>query len=453
MSLRSKLSDAAKSVLGVSAYADARPAFGPELNSAQVEGVRKAFGGVLQPLTTTETRWNIADLETASGAADMGDLSLVAQLSRAMRRDGEIAGLTATRTAGMIALPKIWRGRAAAVKALQARNGTRTVFEEMCPPNELALMAADAIICGVAVGELLPVVGRAHPRLVRLDPEFLRWRQSEGRWYYQTIAGALPVTPGDGRWVMLSEGGVVSPWQTASWHALGRAFIIKEHAMYARKNFAGKLANPARYAKSVTGATETERAGFIEGLIRWGINTVFELPPGWEVGILETNGRGWEVFGTEIATASNEIMIALCGQIVTVTGGSGFANADIHRTIRADLIKQSADALAHCVNTQVLPPWAFELFGESIIEDLPRVEWDVKPPEDRKVEAEALKTAADATAALIATFESKGVEIDVAEIATRFGIPVTGKKVKPPEKPEETDAEEDANDASKPADA
>ena len=146
-------------------------------------------------------------------------------------------------------------------------------------------------------------------------------------------------------------------------------------------------------------------------------------------------------------------MIALCGQIVTVTGGSGFANADIHRTIRADLIKQSADALAHCVNTQVLPPWAFELFGESIIEDLPRVEWDVKPPEDRKVEAEALKTAADATAALIATFESKGVEIDVAEIATRFGIPVTGKKVKPPEKPEETDAEEDANDASKPADA
>lgn len=435
MGLGSKFASVMGAIVGVSDYAGARPAYGPELGSPQVEATRRAFGGQLQPLTYTETRWNIADLELAQNSADMGDLTLVGMISRAMMRDGVISGLCGTRTAGLIALPKRWRGHSKAVAALQATNGTRPLFDEMAPPTELALMAADAIKCGIGIGELVPVKGRKHPKFVRLDPQFLRWRQSESRWYYTSVAGSLPVTPGDGRWVLHLEGGAQNPWQSGAWHALGRAFITKEHAMYARKNFAGKLANPARYAKAVSGASETERSGFIEGLIRWGINTVFELPPGWEVGILETNGRGWEVFGTEIETANFETMIALAGQIVTTTGGSGFANADIHRTIRADLIKTTADALALTVNTQIIAPWAWQEYGEAILEELPRLEWDVQPPEDRKVAAEALKAGADATEALVRVFEAKGLEVDAEELAARFGIPLTGKKIKAP-KPE-----------------
>lgn len=449
MGLGSKFASVMGALVGISEYAGSVPALGPALSSPQVEAVRRAFGGQLQPLTSTETRWNIGDLELAQHAADMGDLTIVGQLSRAMKRDGVIGGLCKTRTAGLIALPKRWRGFSKAVAALQATNGTRPLLDELAPPQELALLAEDAIKCGVAIGENVPVKGRKHPKFVRLDPQFLRWRQNESRWYYSSVAGALPVTPGDGRWVMHFEGGVQNPWQSGSWHALGRAFITKEHAMYARKNFAGKLANPARYAKAVTGATETERTGFIEGLIRWGINTVFELPPGWEVGILETNGRGWEVFGTEIETANFEAMIELAGQIVTTTGGSGFANADIHRTIRADLIKTTADALALTVNTQIIAPWAWGEYGEAIIEELPRLEWDVQPPEDRKVAAEALKAAADASEALVRVFEAKGLEVDAAELAARFGVPLTGKKVTPPKPEASSDPGADDNDAKR----
>lgn len=422
MGLRDRLA----ALLGISAFAAAPPAYGPAIDDPAVDQVREAHGGQIQQLPTTRLRWYQRDVESAQRAADAGDLSIVAQLCRAMRGDGSITGLMGTRTSGLVCLPKRFRGDPEQVEALKAETESRSVFDEMFPPSELALLATDGIQCGVGVAELVPVEGRDYPVLVRLNPEFLRYDWSEGRWYYRSIAGELPITPGDGRWILHLPGGRMEPWNAGIWRALGRAFVAKEHALLHRANYSGKLANPARAAVAPNGATEGQRRGFLQKLIAWGVNTVFELPPGWDAKLIELRGRGWEVFREEEESSDRQVMIAIAGQVVTVEGGVGFANADIHQAIRADLITTDAEALAYTINTQGLPMFVWARWGEDGLRNMARVAWDTTPPADMQSEAQSMSTVAGALKSMREALQLFGRQLDVDEVTTRFGVPVAG---------------------------
>jgi hypothetical protein len=426
MSIRETLRDRAAALLGISAYAPPSNANGPEITDALIERVREAIGGNLQPVPTTKLRWYLADLERAQAAADQGNLTLAAQLYRAMRRDGVIAGLLGTRTSGLVRLPKRFYGDPDFCAELKAKNGTRSVFDEMFPPAELALLAADGIMMGVGVAELVPVAGRAYPVMVRLDPQYLQYRWSESRWYYNSIAGSLPITPGDGRWILHVPGGRMAPWAAALWPACGRSFINKEHAMLHRSNFSAKLANPARAAVAPIGANEEQRKGFLRAIIAWGVNTVFELPVGWDVKLIESNGRGFEVFQAEIKTSDDEVTIALAGQLVTTTGGTGFSNQDIHKSIRADLIQDTGESLAYTVNTQGLPAYVVQRGGIGALARAPQVEWNTATPKDLVVAANSLTAAAGAIKALDDALGPHDLKININELTVRFDIPVDG---------------------------
>lgn len=140
-----------------------------------------------------------------------------------MRRDGMIGGLIGTLTSGVVRLPKHFYGHPEIVAALDYHNGSRSVFDDMFPPSELSLLAGDGHVIGVGVGELIPVKGRDFPVLCRLEPQYLNFRWNENRWYYQSRAGNLPITPGDGRWILHTPGGRVSPWASRCWPSLGRS--------------------------------------------------------------------------------------------------------------------------------------------------------------------------------------------------------------------------------------
>lgn len=368
----------------------------------------------------TQTRWYQGDVESAIILADQGDLSSAARLARSLRRDGLLGGVLATRTGGLTRLPKQFRGSERVCEMMSDGSECR-LFNRIFSPKELALLAGDGILLGVGVGELIPLPDRPEPVFVRLDPEFLRYRWSEDRWYYQSIAGELPITPGDGRWILHTPGGLQQPWSNGLWASLGRSFVAKDHAFQYRENYSGKLANPARVAVSPAGATDEQKLSFFQRVMAWGVNTVFGLPPGWDVKLLESNGVGFKVFQETINTADREFMVALAGQVVTVDGGVGFANADIHASIRSDLIQDDGDGLAATINDQALPFVTNLLFGGDAYAS---VGWDTKPPADLNAEATAMSAAAkaigDANTALLAY----GFRIDAREIATRFKMPV-----------------------------
>jgi hypothetical protein len=434
---RRLVTDAARDVLlGISTYAKPKPsAIGLDLD--RIEDYRQLMaGGLLQPATVTRSRWYLEDIEIAEHLADQGDLRLAAQLMGAARRDGHLAGVLSTRTGGLVRLPRQFRGDPEVIAMLErGHTTTRSCFDEMLPPSELSLLAADGLLVGAGVAELIPVRGRRYPVLVRLDPQYLRFMWSENRWFYQSVFGLVPITPGDGRWVLYTPGGRVAPWSTGLWRAVGSAWIRKHHAALYKDHWEMKLAHPARVAHAPPGASEEQRANVFQQLMAWGLNTVFALPVGYEATLLESNGRGWESFVKTIEASNEEYKIAVCGQSVTVDGGAGFSNSDIHKSIRADLIKESADTLAHCLNTQALTAFVSCMWGADAVLSRPvAVEWDVTPPKDRNSEAMALSAFAQAVTALTTALAPSGLAPNVQQLVDRYHVPtirVTASIVQP----------------------
>lgn len=431
-----RLREVRDALLGISAFTPPEPEVLQQLDldSPNVERLRAMWGGSLAPPTITKTRWYLQDLENAEHLADMGRLTLVGQLMACARRDGVLAGVLSTRTDGLVRLPRVFRGDPDVVKALEqtheleATDATvRSVFDEMLPPSELALLAGDGVTCGVGFGELVPVRGRDYPVFVRYEPQFLEYQWNENRWYFRSNSARLPITPGDGKWVLHIPGGRVSPWSTALWRCLGRAYIRKELAALNKDAWENKLAHPARVAESPQGASEPQSQAHWRAVMAWGLNTVFGLKPGYTVKLLESNGRGADSYNKTIADQNNEIVIAIAGQTVTVDGGAGFQNSDIHRTIRSDLIQATADSLAHTINTQVLPQFVAQRYKsvEAVKSRQVAMRWDVTPPKDRNSEASSLVTAAQAIDQLDDALTKYGIALDVAQLCLRFGIPTS----------------------------
>lgn len=417
-------------LLGVSTY-EAPPRGGLDIESRAVRTMRKALGGQISPLPYSQIRWYQRDLESAIHAADTGDLQPAARLAQACHSDGVYSGLLATRTGGLVRLPKKFKGRDDIVLALQAGNDSvRSVFDEMFPPQELARSAADGVELGVFVGELLPVVGRDFPVFVRLDPQYLTYRWSENRWYYRSVMGLLPITPGDGRWILGTPGGRISPWQAGIWTAVGGAFIDKHHARLHAANWESKLANPARVAVSPQGSSEYQKQAWFQAVMGWGINTVFGMTPGYDVKLIESNGRGYESFIETIKRCEREMILAVSGQEVTTDGGAGFSNTDVHRQIQKDLIKATGDFLAYALNTQGIPPWVEKRFGADAVNESAIVEWDVNPPKDRNNEAMAMMAAGTAIKTLKEALAPFGLQPNVKQILAELNISTIDADVK-----------------------
>lgn len=427
-------------LLGISALGGQAPALPANTNNEKA--IRKSMGGQLARIPISQARWYQDQVERAEREADNGDLDRMGRLCRAIRSDGKIAGVLATRTDGLVRLPKKFKGPEHIVRELEARPGSpRSTFDEMFPSAELALLAADGIVAGIGVAELVPVEGRDHPVMVRHDVENLRYRWNENRWYFNSIAGLIPITPGDGRWILHLPGGRIAPWQHGLWRSLGRSWIRKHHAQLYKDAWEAKLANPARVAVSPTGAGEAQAESWFRKVMAWGVNTVFGLRPGYDVKLIESNGRGWESFVKTIEQSDTENTIAIAGQVVTTTGGAGFVNGDMFRAISSDLIQCTADAVAHTINTQGLPAWIYDRFGEEALDDLVSMCWDTTPPKDQASQASALVATANAIKTLNEALSSSDVEVDIEQMCTRFGVPV--KKRTQPQATPANDVEED----------
>lgn len=421
---------------GVSTFSPP-PMPGPHLGDESVQRAREAMGGSLEPIPDVRLRWYPPDIERAQHLARTGDLLLIGQLSESMELDGVIRGLGDARTA-VVNMPKrFYSPNREIVETLQSRNASdRSVYDEMVPATEARLMVKDGLKVGVAVGELVPVVGRDFPVLVRRYPQNLFYMWARNQWYYRSIAGLIPIQPGvpdvnGNAWVLHMPGGRLAPWNSGLWNTLGRAYVNKTQAIFARQAYIFRHSQPARVATATAGATEEERRGALAKLIRWALNAAFVMPPGWDVKLVESNGQGVKVYNEEIANANTDIATAYCGSAVMLQGTAGFSNLDVFRVVQKDLIETTADGWDHTVNTQILPAFVGRRWGVDALVDATTIETDSSAPKDRQAEAQVMVTLASAITTLteaigkaqLAAGADQALALNLPELLAQYGIP------------------------------
>jgi hypothetical protein len=431
-------------LIGISTYSDRQttPIYGLDLDDPAVIKARENLGGNLEAIPHTRTRWYTADIERAQNLASNGDLTMVGQLAESMKIDGVVRGLSDARTS-VADFPKRFYGSREVTETLLSRNSSdRDVYEEMIPSTEARLMMYDGFMCGVAVGEMVPVAGRNFPVLVRRYPQNLYYIWASNTWYYRSVIGLIPITGRIGipdesgsSWVLHIPGGRLSPWNNGLWNTCGRSYINKTQSLYARQNYIYKHSQPARVAESPIGSNETERKGLLNSMINWALNAVYVLPAGYKMTLVESKGEGYQVYQHDIDTCNQEIATSLCGSAVMLQGTTGFTNLDVFRVVQKDLIKGTSSPWDWTVNTQIIPAYVGQRWGIDALTHATTVETDIEAPKDRAGEAntmvalangikgmvEALKEA-QAAAGVGSDGKQVPIAIDYKNLLTSFGI-------------------------------
>ncbi len=380
--------------------------------------------------------WTPSAARQAIQLADGGSFRNAALLCEAIMNDDRVQGVLGARTHGLLRLPKLFYGsNDEAVEALQGeqdvarrQQATPGDWDRMYPEEELAKLVAWGVLLGIGLGELVPSTelrepgDRAVPRLKVWHPQWLRWQWDIDQWFLTTSQGEIPITPGDGRWILYTPYGINRPWAFAPWRPLSFAWVLKQFALHDRARASEVYGSAVRAGKAPQGARESARRKFLTDLRAMGRDGVQVFPEGWSLELIEATGRTWPIFKDSIEWADRAMSTTLAGQSVTSEGTSGFANASIFQSIALTFIEFTAISASRCLYEQGTRPWARANFGSP--KEAPFGYWDTTPPEDKEALAQGLGFLGDAIAKLDQALRASHKRVDAAALAQKFGVPL-----------------------------
>jgi phage gp29-like protein len=372
---------------------------------------------------------SVTAVKSAIRALEYGQLDQAALICDAMRRDDRIAGCLDRRTQALPALPfhlEPGTGR----RAGQVMELVEANFERMFPDGVLSELQIWGVMLGLGIGQLLweGRDGLWWPTLRIWHPRFAYWRWDDRAWHTNTEGQTgVVLTPGDGQWVMLSFKTLERAFMFGSARHLYVPWLLRQWAMRDWGRWSEVYGSPLRVAKTPAAADEADKQRFLSELAMLGSESVIRLPGSadplnqFAVELMEAKSTGSDGFNQLIGKAETSIAVALLGQNLTteVKGGS-FSAAQVHESIRAEILQADAQLVAKCLREQVLKPWAAFNFGDP--ELAPQLRWSTDPPEDKVQSGLALKGLGEGITAL----QNTGAKPDVDELLERAGVPTTG---------------------------
>jgi hypothetical protein len=221
--------------------------------------------------------------------------------------------------------------------------------------------------------------------------------------------------------VLFTPYGLDRPWIKGAWWPTALPFIVKLGAAFDRLRWQGQLADALKYFEAAEGASEKHRKELLR-FIRddWNRAPGIVAPPGYKPGLVESTGRGYEVYTEAEERADKDIQVALAGTPGPFSESGGLSKGNVWDTIRTDILAGTAAALATCLHEQVITPWAHRFYGAK--DRAPKMAWDIRSPDQKKADGEAVGALADGVEKADKVLESRGERVNFKALLDQQGL-------------------------------
>lgn len=428
------------------------------INVKNLDALSNRYWRNTNPQTKVKTRWEPGDDERALQQADSGNLRDAAKLVEAMLSDATIYGVLQPKIEGLIHLPMEFQGLSQdLITKLQGQESEpgSGLFWQLFQEPELIKLQLWGEMLGVGIAEMVKENDEMH--LHTLEPQFLQYRWTEDKWYFQTATALEEVTPGDGRWILYTPYGTDRPWLYGKWRPCAAPFIQKQLAFLDRGRWSERMGNGILWAEGADTSTQRQREGFVDDLIDFDNGPVVYLPEKMKLNLLESSGKGFEVWSKMIEEADKQIIIALASQLSTTLGSKGFNEGDVQERMSALLLQSAANKLASSLRSQWLVLWAqsiiksFEPLEFYSAKEAPYLKWNALPPESSEAKATAVATLSAAITSAKQALLGTGKSLNIAQLFENLGVPLVDDVANSPppvapQAPLESSIDEDAEE-------
>lgn len=389
-----------------------------------------------EPSVRVMSTWSPASVRSVLTQLLRGDFSRAGALADTILADDRVPAVLGTRINGVLSLPLRFEAADDSPKAAQAVELLQQDWWTFADEPTLSEWIGYALLLGACAAELVwDTTGvRSIPRLKVWHPSNLRCVEETGEWQVHLEGDKWQtITPGDGKWALLTPFGSRRPGTRALLRGLVLPWLSKSYAVTDWNRYSEMHGSGVRVGKSASGASLEERERFRDDLAALASDTAIVLPPNWELELLEAKVGSGEVFEKLVSWADKAIAIMVLGQNLTtdVEGGS-FAAADIHDRVRLDLVANDAETLGTTTHNQIVSWWCEFNLGDRNLAPWP--DWPAEPPSDEAAESAALSSKAQALLTLSTAQLQTGLPIDWVKLADRLGIPLLeGADLAPPQ--------------------
>lgn len=378
--------------------------------------------------------WRISEVRQALRLHAEGDFTLSAQLVDSMGEDDVLPGVLEKWVDAVLGsdfeLCPVESPNRQLSKRLADQFGP--LWWDMFPESELDdfLRWYRMLGTSVAVLDWARDASRWTPKLRVLHPQFLRRDQLKQQWIYSAQEGQLIVTPGDGKWILLSDG--QRGWMRGAVRGLAILWIAKQLTIRDWNRYNERHGLPLIKAFAPAMADELDKEGFWEDVRQLGASAVADLPThlggpeakqelSYDLELLEAKDRSFDSFKEQLERADRRIIVFLLGSNLSteINDTGSRAAAETHRGVEVSKATAAAKKLSTELRWQALFPACAYNVTSATLEVTPWPEWDTEPPEDTKVEAEDQELFGKALKAL----QDAGFDVEnVDDLAEKRGL-------------------------------